>query len=386
MNNFEMELIKKYKDEYIRATKKEKSEILNECMKLTKLKRNTVVQKIRRARDENFRKFKNKGKKKGRKKIYIQQDKNLIKKTWKLAGMICAENLHSELKETIVGLEVKGHLENYSEETIKKCKNISLATLKRIINSFPTKSRKTFKKTSPIFKKVPTDANFKRFAKQPGNVEVDYVEHNGGNCAGRFVITGVYCCIFSQWTVRSAGWGKNYSAIENIYKYNMKKFHHKIYRFHPDNCKATLTFLNDTLADKHNLEFDVLSRSRPYKKNDNAHVEQKNHDKVRKIVGYWRYDTQEAVNILNYLYFLEDMISNFFIPTMKLKEKRYDERGRLVKKIYYKPSTPYKRLINSKQVDSKTKEKLKRIKEGLDLVELRKKSDEFLTKLIKHRG
>ncbi len=386
MNSFEMELIKKYKDEYITATKKEKSEILNECIKLTKLKRNTLVQKIKRARGENFRKFKNKGKTKGRKKIYVQQDKNLIKKVWKLAGMICAENLHPTFEEIIRSLETHGHLENYSEETIKKCKSISLATLKRIINSFPTKNRKSFKKGSPIFKKIPTDANFKRFTKQPGNVEVDYVEHNGGNSAGRFVITGVYCCIFSQWTVRSAGWGKNYNAIENIYKNNMKKFHHKIYRFHPDNCKATLTFLDNTLAKKYNLKFDVLSRSRPYKKNDNAHVEQKNHDKVRKLVGYWRYDTQQAVNTLNYLYFLEDIISNFFIPTMKLKEKVYDERGKLVKKIYYKPSTPYKRLRISKQVDEETKEKLKHIKEGLDLIELRKKSDELLNKLIKLRS
>ncbi len=386
MNSFEMELIKKYKDEYIRASRKEKTEILDECIKLTNLKRNTVVQKIKRAKEENFRKFKNRGKTKGRKKIYVQQDKNLVKKIWIATGMICAENLHSTLEETIRSLESHGHLEHYSEGTIKKCKNISLATLKRIINSFPTKSRKIFKKGSPIFKKVPTDANFKRFTKQPGNVEIDYVEHNGGNSSGRFVITGVYCCIFSQWTVRSAGWGKNYKAIERVYKNNMKKFHHKIYRFHPDNCRTTLTLLDSIIADKYNLEFDSLSRSRPYKKNDNAHVEQKNHDKVRKLVGYWRYDTQKVTRILNQLYFVEDVISNFFIPTMKLKEKEYDQRGRLVRKIYHKPSTPYKRLILSKQVDKETKEKLKRIKKCLDLVELRKKSDELLDKLIKHRS
>ena len=386
MNSFEMELIKKYKDEYIMASKKEKSEILDECIKLTKLKRNTFVQKIKREREENFRKFKNKGKRKGRRKTYIQQHKNLVKKVWILAGMICAENLYPVFKELIGILEEKEYLDNYSQEVIEKCKNISLATLKRIINSFPRKRKKTFKKSSPIFKKIPTDANFKRFTKQPGNVEIDYVEHNGGNSSGRFVITGVYCCLFSQWTTRSAGWGKNYRSIEHIYKNNMKKFHHKIYRYHPDNCRTTLTFLDEILADRYNLKFDVLSRSRPYKKNDNAHVEQKNHDKVRKLVGYWRYDTQEAVNTLNYLYFLEDIISNLFIPTMKLKEKMYDEKGRLIKKIYYKPSTPYKRLINSNQVDRKTKEKLKRIKGGLDLVKLRKKSDALLHKLTRLRS
>jgi hypothetical protein len=386
MNCFEMELIKKYKEEYFRACKKEKSEILDECIKLTKLKRNSVVQKIKRTREEDFRKFKNKGKRKGRSKIYIQQHKNLVKKVWILAGMICAENLFPVLRELISILEAKGKLENFSETTIKQCRNISLATLKRIIAGFPRKSRKIFKKGSPIFKKVPVDANFNRFTKQPGNIEIDYVEHNGGNSSGRFVITGVYCCLFSQWTTRSAGWGKNYSSIEHIYRNNMKKFHHKIYRYHPDNCRTTLTLLDNMLAKKHNLKFDVLSRSRPYKKNDNAHVEQKNHDKVRKLVGYWRYDTQEAVNTLNYLYFLEDIISNFFIPTMKLKEKVYDENGRLIKKIYYKPSTPYKRLMNSNQVERVSKDKLKRIKEGLDLIELRNKSNELLHKLTELRG
>ena len=126
-----------------------------------------------------------------------------------------------------------------------------------------------------------------------------------------------------------------------------------------------------------------LSRSRPYKKEDNGHVEQKNGDKIRKLVGYHRYDTQEQVDLLNQLYVVEDLISNFFIPSQKLNSKIYDQNGRLISKKYDKATTPYRRLMRSRQVDKNTKQKLKRVYSVLNLVGLRKESGRIKDELFK---
>ena len=134
-----------------------------------------------------------------------------------------------------------------------------------------------------------------------------------------------------------------------------------------------------TKDDKQEIQ---LSRSRPYKKEDNGHVEQKNGDKIRKLVGYHRYDTQNQVELLNELYKVEDLISNFFISSQKLKTKTYDEKGRLISKKYDKATTPYQRLIRSKQVDRNTKETLKSVYSVLNLVRLRKESERLKAELF----
>jgi len=118
------------------------------------------------------------------------------------------------------------------------------------------------------------------------------------------------------------------------------------YTIHPDNDKSILKVLfyrvkNNNKARKY---CSTLSRSRPYRKNDNAHVEQKNDDKVRKLVGYYRYDTTEEVDFLNRLYEKADILDNFFIPSSKLIEKIRDNNARVIRRVHDKPKTPFQRL------------------------------------------
>ncbi|PNR87268.1 hypothetical protein X925_09720 [Petrotoga sp. 9T1HF07.CasAA.8.2] len=117
-----------------------------------------------------------------------------------------------------------------------------------------------------------------------------------------------------------------------------------------------------------------LSRSRPYKKNDNAHVEQKNGDKVRKLVGYFRYESEEEVSLLNEIYNRADLLDNFFIASFKLKNKVKNDTGKTIKKEYEKPKTPYQRLLESNTVSEKTKSQLKKTYESLNMVKLRKET------------
>ncbi len=123
----------------------------------------------------------------------------------------------------------------------------------------------------------------------------------------------------------------------------------------------------------------TFTRGRPGKKNDNAYVEQKNDSVVRTWVGYGRFDTQAQVDILNELYELLRLYTNFFLPVMKLKKKI--RIGSKIKKIHDKATTPYRRILRAKDVSQQVKDKLKLKYQSLNLVELKEKIDTVLKRL-----
>lgn len=156
---------------------------------------------------------------------------------------------------------------------------------------------------------------------------------------------------------------------------------HPIVHYHPDNDRSILKVLfermksnNDNNGEGKQKSQFSLSRSRPY---------QKNGDKVRKLVGYWRYDTDEELGLLNQLYEKSDPLDNFFIPGAKLKDKVRDTQGRVIRRIHDKPKTPYQRLMESDQVLQKTKQKLNSVYQRLDMIKLRGEINRILEKLYK---
>ncbi|MFN3741034.1 MAG: hypothetical protein ACK4TF_10290, partial [Thermodesulfovibrionales bacterium] len=104
--------------------------------------------------------------------------------------------------------------------------------------------------------------------------------------------------------------------------------------------------------------------------------------KVRKLIGYWRFDTPEEVRLLNEIYKRADLLDNFFIPTVKLKKKLKDLRGRTIKKIYESPKTPYQRLMQCKDITDSEKEELRSLMRNLNMVKLKKEMDELIKTLI----
>ena len=387
LKEFEMELLKRFSDEYRKASKKRKGEILNQYCQLAGCQRKTAIKRFRRYVLYSFIKRKRiHSNRRGPKRKYNIFHRTLIKQIWELTGYICAERIHPMIGKYIEQLEDAGGLILYPAEVIKKVNKIPLGTLKKIMRSFPHMHSNKHKGNFEIYKQVPIVANFGKYAmEKPGYVEVDYVEHNGGNSSGTFAITGVYTDIFSQWVVRASGLGKNLGSVEDIDKRVHQKIFHPIVHYHPDNDKSILKLLFERIKNNKKKSF-VLSRSRPYKKNDNAHVEQKNGDKVRKLVGYFRYDSKEEVELLNQLYNLADLLDNFFIPSLKLKEKIKNSLGKVIRKTYDKPKTPYQRLMESKHIPEETKKKLKTIYHHLNMVKLSKEMNQILGKLFDVMG
>lgn len=376
---FEMELLRRMAKDYIKATKKDKTKIISQYSAMTGIKRATAQKRFKRYISGSSPKGSTSFR--GRPKRYTKAHEEIVQCAWEHLGCICAERLHPCLSETIEELVKDGLLRGYSLKTLSEAKEASLSTLKRMIQRFPKPltSRNTHKGNTMIYRQVPVDANFGSNAhKGPGYVEVDFVEHNGGNSSGRFAITGVYTDLSTQWTVRGCGWGKNLESIRQIDEIVHKRIPFKVIHYHPDNDKSILRVLFERVRQTG----AHLSRSRPYKKNDNAHVEQKGGDRVRRLVGYFRYETEEEVGLLNAIYEVADLLENFFVPTIKLKQKIVDERGQVVKRVYERAKTPYQRVLESSEVPEEVKDRLRATKEGLSLVKLKRRLDELVGMLL----
>jgi hypothetical protein len=383
---FDMELTKKLANGYKRANKRRKGEILTEYCSLTDVSRNTASKRFRKEIRDVYPKVfprRDKFRKRGPKNKFKSIHKEIVRRCWELGGNICAERLHPMLSTYIDQLDIRGKLKIYSRDQIGGTRSISIGTLKRVIATFPRTSSKKHKGSASIYKQVPIVAHFSQFTDRPGHVKIDFVEHSGGVSSGLFAVTGTYTDIFSGWVVRAAGLGKNENSVFRIDRTAQSRIFHSVLHYHPDNDKSILKVLFERMKSNNNSKKHsfTLSRSRPYRKNDNAHVEQKNDDKVRKLVGYWRYDTPEEVDLLNRLYEKADFLDNFFIPSSKLIKKIRDGNGRVIGRLHDIPKTPYQRLIECEELSAQEKQKLKRIFKSLDMIELRQGNNKILQNL-----
>jgi hypothetical protein len=154
------------------------------------------------------------------------------------------------------------------------------------------------------------------------------------------------------------------------------RFPFRIRELHPDNDSA---LANDLLWDWCREQRIRMSRSRPYKKNDNAWVEQKNWTHVRKVVGYRRLDNTTELRLLNEIYGVLRLYKNFFLPTIKLVSKTRVE-GR-IQQVYDSPRTPYQRVLESRQIDRATKQRQREIYQTLNPAELHRKLEELRERL-----
>jgi hypothetical protein len=386
MTEFDMVLTQRFIREYQAASRVEKVKLLAQYCQLTTVSRNTAVQRLRRA-GKRLLPFKGAPplthQSRGRPRQYGELHIGLLRQCWQLAGKICAERLHPELSTYIAALISSSQWADYRDQDIALIRSCSLATAKRMMTNLPrVHTRSTGQGSSEILRQVSLQPRFGQFAHRLGYIGIDYVEHNGGSASGRFVITGTYTELASGWTIRVAGWGKNLASLAGIHREARAKLPMAARRLHSDNAPGTFRCLLEQLEGADPLT--RLSRSRPYHKNDNAHVEQKNGDKVRKLVGYFRLDTEAACQVLNQLYAVEDLISNYFVASTKLIRKEYDRHGKLVRKLYDQPKTPYQRLLDHPKTNAKTKRAVIAVRRSLNLVDLRAKSDRLKHELTNH--
>ncbi|MEX0974603.1 MAG: transposase [Bacillota bacterium] len=184
---------------------------------------------------------------------------------------------------------------------------------------------------------------------KPGALEIDLVEHNGGSSLGHFAYTLSVVDIVSGFSRRRAVLGRGQAGVHRELGDIINQWPFHPWGLHSDNGSE---FLSDQLlrfCRQNGLSF---TRGRPYHKNDNAHVEQKNRQYVREIVGYERFDTPEAVEWLNQVYGLLDTYANLFLPMRKVVYKQ--RKGTHISKRYDAACAPLERLVQAGVLSAST--------------------------------
>jgi transposase InsO family protein len=209
---------------------------------------------------------------------------------------------------------------------------------------------------------------------EPGHLEADTVAHCGDTTAGDFVYSLTVTDPATGWTENRATWNKAAAGILAGYQEMEKALPFAVKSFHSDNGSEFLNWPLHRHLRERGLPF---TRSRAYRKNDNAHVEQKNWTHVRQLFGHDRFEHPELVELMNDLYRHEwRLLQNYFLPKAKLCAK--DKRGSKYRRRYEKPQTPLQRLLDEPTVSPATKARLRAEFDALNPFALREELERKL--------
>lgn len=369
------ELIKKAKGRYLKADKSQKVVILDELSENTGLNRNYLTQILSAKVDLTYTNPINRK----RRETYDAKDIFYLTKIWKIFDYPCGQRLEPMLPEYI---EVLGRFSEIivPEPVKEKLLKIKSATIDRRLGKFRIFRRsKVFSTTKPgslLKKQIPIKTSSWDETRL-GYGELDTVAHCGGNAGGEFIFTLTYTDIASQWTISEAVMGKGQERIRKALDNISKRLPFPLLGIDPDNGGEFINWQLYRYCLGKNIEF---TRGRPYAKNDNAHIEQKNYTHVRKLMGYGRMDKECQLRKMNDLYLNEqDFYKNFFLPNKKLVEKKRVET-KIVKK-YDKARTPYRRLLENPEFPESEKERLKMIYAKLNPAEIKRSLDKKILRI-----
>lgn len=374
-------------ERYRRSGKKEKGKILDEFTLLTGHNRSYARFVLRNtgrkvhAAGKKFIAGKQAIERRGRSKIYGKEELTALTRIWKIYDYLCGKRLAPVMAEAVEVLERFGEI-RLGAATREKLKHISASTIDRMLA--PERRRHELKgrgHTRPgtlLKKQIPVRTFSEWDDARPGFTEIDLVAHEGGNSSGEFLFTLVATDIATGWTevraVRNKAQVWVFEALQEI----RKALPVDLLGIDSDNGGE---FINDHLYRYCLAEEITFTRSRPYRKNDNCFVEQKNYTVVRRHVGYQRLDTDGELAMLNELYAPLRLYVNFFQPVMKLASK--ERFGSKVTKKHDRAKTPYLRLLESPDVPEERKQPLRELYETLNPAALMRTIERLRNKLLK---
>jgi hypothetical protein len=363
------------RNEYLRASKKQKTQLLNEARKRTGLRRKVLIRKL-----SGIPAAKVKPERRPRAAIYGVEILAPLIKVWEMFEYPCGQRLAPILREQVSRLRKQGELK-CSEEVAGLLEEISAKTIDRLL----TREREVLclkrQRNPPVhpllYQRVPVKVPSEWDRQQVGNVQLDFVLHCGRSPAGEYVVTLSGTDIASSWWEGAPQLGRSQRATEQSLEAMRGRMPFRMVEAHPDNDSA---ILNDLLWNYCRRRRIQMSRSRPYQKNDNAWVEQKNWTHVRKVVGYRRYTTAAQCELMRELYIALAEFRNFFHPVLKLKEKV--RVGGKVRRVYEEAQTPYQRLLGLGGLSPKQRRQMQQRYESLNPAELRRRIIELQDQLF----
>lgn len=358
------ELLEALSERYREGSKKEKTRILDEFVALARCHRKHAI-RLLALPEARFAPDSTSGP--NDRRIYDEAVREALTVAWEASDRICGKRLKAVLPSLVGAMERHGHLDldPYVRERLL-C--VSAATIDRLlkpIRSQAGRRRKRRKGKHKINQRVPVRTFDDWHEPPPGFLEIDLVAHCGGVLSGSFIHSLVATDVCSGWTEAVPLLAREQSLVVEGVEVIGRQLPVPIRGIDSDNDSA---FINETLITYcENLKIE-FTRSRPYRKNDQAWIEQKNGSVIRRFVGYERYTGPVAGQALARLYASLRLYVNYFQPSFKLLDKR--RVGAKVTKRYDKPTTPCDRLLADESVDAATKGALREYRVTLDPVAL----------------
>ena len=367
---------------YLRSTKEEKKKILDEFCATTGYERKYAITKLKKLQMTPHFKDSIAGKHtRNRERIYDGYVEAVIEQIYEVLGGIGSRRIYPSLNTILEKGISFGHIK-IDPITEMKVKAMSRSTLDRmIIRARERNAIKGISTTRPgvlLKSEIPLRVGVWEET-DPGFFEIDLVAHCGDNASGMFISTLNTSDIATGWFESEPVMGKAQENILNGIQEITDRLPFVLSGIDSDNGSE---FINHQLY-KYCIKKEIIfTRSRPYKKNDNAHIEQKNYTTVRQVLGYQRFDTKEIFELMKKLYRGPlRLYINFFQPSVKCIEKK--RIGSQIKKVYDTAKTPYERVLLHPSVPQENKEKLTVLFESLDPFKLRKEIDVLVREIQK---
>lgn len=376
------ELTKNILERYMKATKEQKTRILDEFCATTEYKRKYAIAKLKTLQHTPYWRDTVAGKHtRNRERKYDGYVETVVEQIYEALGGIGAKRIHPQIKIVLEKGIKFGHIKT-DPLTEAKVLSMSKSTLDRMVASVRKRnSIKGISTTRPgllLKNEIPLRVGVWEET-EPGFFEIDLVAHCGDNAGGMFISTLNCTDIATQWFEAEPVLGKAQERIIEGLRLIEERLPCGLLGIDSDNGSE---FINRQLYEYCLKKKIVFTRSRSYKKNDNAHIEQKNFTTVRQVLGYQRFDTEEVFELMKKLYRGPlRLYINFFQPSVKCIEKK--RIGAKIKKVYDTAKTPYERILAHPNISNAAKEKLTHLFETLDPFKLRKEIDVLVMKIQK---
>lgn len=377
-------IVRELAPRFQKASKKQRSEMLTEFVKLTGYTRCYAAYVLRTCGSKQIRVIGNKritfipgyarecGAPRARPRGYGKTPfVTMLKRFWALSDGLCGKRLVVFIRETVPQLERQGAWKVADPHVREQLLSVSAATLDRLLATTKHETRlkgRSYTRPGTLMKyhiPVRTFADWDDV--QPGFSEVDLVAHDGGSAFSEYCHSLNLTDVATAWTETIAVQNKAQIYVFAGLKQIRQQLPFPLLGIDSDNGSE---FINVELAHYCQDEHITFTRSRPYKKNDNCFVEQKNYSIVRRTVGYYRYQTRAQLELLNALYAVLRLYTNFFQPVMKLQEKV--RAGSKLTRRYDTPQTPYKRVLAHPHVSQDIKDHLTEQYARLNVVALKR--------------
>jgi hypothetical protein len=371
--------LKRMKPRYMAAKRSECSRLLTEMEQVTGMHRKSLTRLLHAVSLER------KKRSKPRPRSYGLEVERVVLKVWESLDYICAERLTPSL------VSVAQHLARFgililTPSLEAQLSTISCSTVERILRKNRSRKERLPRKGPERANQVTKDVPMGRIpwdTQEPGHFAVDLVHHCGDSTTGDYLHSLQLVDVASGWSERVAVMGRGQRAMEGGFRRVLERLPFPVRELHPDNGSA---FFNQHLVRfwKEKVVGVTLSRSRPYQKNDNRMVEQKNDSLVRQYLGYNRLDTSEQLEAVNTLYERMWLYYNLFQPVLHLQQKEVIE-GK-IRRTWDQAQTPYQRLLASGVLTQEQQERLRKLYVQTNPLALRQEIYQRLTRLWDSRS